>query len=137
MLRSLEIALYLYFAITISIYDCKSHLIRNRELVKFLALSAALNIFSGHFQGFAIAAALLPIALLVVSIFGNKIGSGDLKLYLVLAIWCCDIQSWFTYFAYSWILGGIYGVLLIFRGKGRLQRIAFAPFIFLGFLSAI
>lgn len=137
MLRYLEIALYLYFAITISIFDCKFHIIRNRELVKFFLLSTIVEIFAGQLHGFKIAAVLLPIALLMASIFGTKIGSGDVKLYLVLAIWSSDLQSWFTYFAYSWILGGIYSALLIIRGKGRPQRIAFAPFIFFGFFPAI
>jgi len=79
----------------------------------------------------------LALTLIFYAIFSGKIGAGDVKLFIVLAIWCRDINQWLEYFALSWILGGLFAILQLRQKSALKQRIAFAPFIFLAFFGAI
>ena len=129
--------LYLFFGLTISLYDIKHHIIRNQALIKFSSVSVLVFFFVNRSMNFPVIAIALIVSLLMALIFRGMIGSGDLKLLITLAIWCSDTHQWMQCLAIAWILGGLFGALLLLAKSASKQRIAFAPFIFAAFVAAI
>jgi prepilin signal peptidase PulO-like enzyme (type II secretory pathway) len=126
--------IYFYFAFTISLFDIKFKLIKNRKLLQFFGISVVTFLALNREVNLRAALFAIGIAALSNSIFQHRIGVGDLKLLIVLAFWSSDIREWLQCFAISWILGGVVGLLHILRKSPRAKRIAFAPFIFIAFL---
>ena len=129
--------LYLFFGLTISLYDIKHHIIRNQALIKFSSVSVLVFFFVNRSMNFSVIAIAVIVSLLMALIFRGMIGSGDLKLLIALAIWCSDTHQWMQCLAISWILGGLFSALLLLAKSASKQRIAFAPFIFAAFVAAI
>ena len=128
---------YLTFALIISKSDITRRVISNRSLLFFAIFSVLLNI---KFLGltFLISVCLATCLLIAIHlIFSGRVGSGDLKLFWVMTIWSPVFLEWLVFFAWSWILGGIFSIAssLYLRRLG--SSIPFAPFIFLGFLASI
>lgn len=129
--------LYLFFGLTISLYDIKHHIIRNQALIKFSSVSVLVFFFVNRSMNFSVIAIAVIVSLLMALIFRGMIGSGDLKLLITLAIWCSDTHQWMQCLAIAWILGGLFSTLLLLAKSASKQRIAFAPFIFAAFVAAI
>ena len=129
--------LYLYFGVTISLYDIQHHKIRNRVLLKFASVSLLVFLFLNRSINFLVIAIAVIVSLLMALIFKGMIGSGDLKLLIALAIWCSDTHQWMQCLAIAWILGGLFSAPLLLAKSASKQRIAFAPFIFAAFIAAI
>lgn len=129
--------LYLFFGLTISLYDIKHHIIRNHALIKFSAISVLVFYSVNRSMNFLVIAIAVVVSFLMALIFKGMIGSGDLKLLITLAIWCSDTHQWMQSLAISWILGGLFSALLLLAKSASKQRIAFAPFIFAAFVAAI
>ena len=128
---------FLYFGISISVSDIRNRIIRNLSLLKFFTTSLLIFIITSRSINFWVLLFALASTPIFYAIFSGKIGAGDVKLFIVLSIWCRDINQWLEYFALSWILGGLFAILQLRRKSPLKQRIAFAPFIFLAFFAAI
>ena len=128
---------YLGFALIISKSDINRRIISNRNLVLFGIFSLLVN--PEFIQLASLRTVSFAIFLLVsfAIIFMGRIGPGDLKLFLVMTIWAPVLLNWLEFFAWAWILGGIFSVVssLISRRIGA--SIPFAPFIFLAFTASI
>ena len=135
--RIIYFLLYLFFGLTISLYDIKHHIIRNHTLLKFFSVSLLVFLFLNRSMNFVVIAIAVVVSLLIALIFKGMIGSGDLKLLITLAIWCRDTHQWMQCLAIAWILGGLFSALLLLAKSASKQRIAFAPFIFAAFVAAI
>ena len=129
--------IYLFFGLTISLYDIKHHIIRNQALIKFSSVSVLVFFFVNRSMNFLVIAIAVIVSLLMALIFKGMIGSGDLKLLIALAFWCSDTHQWMQCLAIAWILGGLFSALLLLAKSASKQRIAFAPFIFAAFIAAI
>lgn len=128
---------FLYFGISISAFDIRNRIIRNRSLLKFFSISLLIFLITSRSINSWVLLFALALTLIFYAISSGKIGAGDVKLFIVLAIWCRDINQWLEYFALSWILGGLFAILQLRRKSALKQRIAFAPFIFIAFFAAI
>jgi hypothetical protein len=104
----------------IAIYDIKYHLIRNIDL---LILSALLI---PYYKNWSIGMCNLFFYLLMNLIFRKKIGSGDIKLSLLIALPLDSLSGLLNAISFTWILGGSYSLI------HRSHTIAFAPFMIYG-----
>ena len=126
-------SLFALFAIFISIRDLQTHLIKNRTVILFA--------ICGSFVAYPLRPIWFVyttvITLLLHVMARGKIGAGDLKLFWILLIWSKGFDSWLNSFMVSWILGGLFSIGLWLLRSERKSNIPFAPFIFIGFISAI
>ena len=106
----------------IAIYDIKYHLIRNIDL---LILSALLI---PYYKNWSIGMCNLFFYLLMNLIFRKKIGSGDIKLSLLIALPLDSLSGLLNAISFTWILGGSYSLI------HRSHTIAFAPFMILSLI---
>lgn len=128
---------YLVFALIISKSDITHRIISNKNLASFAIFSVLLNI---EFLGltFLISVGLATCLLIAIHIiFSGRIGSGDLKLFWVMTIWSPVFLEWLVFFAWAWILGGIFSIAASLYSRRIGASIPFAPFIFLAFLASI
>ena len=116
---ALEISLFILLA-WIAIYDIKYHLIRNIDLFILLALLIP------YYKNWSIGMGNLFFYLLINLIFHKKIGSGDIKLSLLIALPLDSLSGLINAIVFTWILGGSYSLI------HRSQTIAFAPFMIYG-----
>jgi len=131
---------YVVAASIISISDLRYRIIRNRDLLFFFIVSLTCNYSNLTFESLR---SLFFVSLFCIGLnqlFQGKIGAGDLKLFWVISIWTSNFTKWLEGLTIAWILGGLFAITvagLNFRRTHRKTSIPFAPFIFLGFLSAI
>lgn len=88
------------------------------------------NIFAGFF---------LALIILLIYIFtkGRGMGLGDVKLTLGLGVWL-GLARGFTFLFISFLIGGIVAFLLLILKKANLKtKIAFGPFLIIGFLITL
>jgi Flp pilus assembly protein protease CpaA len=113
--------LSLVLLLRVALYDIKTHLIRNLDilLIFILFTSKISNKWEFGLVNFVI------YLLINVSTKG-KIGAGDIKLSAILGLMLDSYLQLFNALSYTWILGGIYALLMGSR------TVAFAPFMICG-----
>ena len=113
--------LSLFLLLRVAIYDIKTHLIRNLDLflIFILFTPKIINKWEFGLVNFVI------YFLINVSTKG-KIGAGDIKLSAILGLMLDSYLQLFNALSYTWILGGIYALLMGSR------TVAFAPFMICG-----
>jgi Flp pilus assembly protein protease CpaA len=128
----LDLAVFLFFALRISLSDIAIYTIRNWDLGYFL-----LSIFILHgtmlvasFYKYQVALVLMVSALLI----GNWIGAGDLKLLMVLTLLTSNYQDWIFALIRSLLFAGLFAFGKLLRRRENGELIAMAPFLFLGFI---
>lgn len=88
------------------------------------------NIYSGFFFSFLI----LLIYLLTK---GRGMGLGDVKLTIGLGVWL-GMSKGLTFLLLSFLTGGIIASILLLTGKAKMKtKIAFGPFLIIGFLITL
>jgi Flp pilus assembly protein protease CpaA len=105
----------------IAIYDIRTHLIGNFELILLFILLVPR--FSNAWE---FSLVNLIIYLLINTSTKGKIGAGDIKLSIISGLMLNSYLQLFNALSYTWIIGGIYALLL---GS---KTIAFAPFMICG-----
>ena len=113
--------LSLVLLLRVAIYDIKTHFIRNLDLflIFILFTPKIINKWEFGLVNFVI------YILINVSTKG-KIGAGDIKLSAILGLMLDSYLQLFNALSYTWILGGIYALLMGSR------TVAFAPFMICG-----
>jgi len=105
----------------IAIYDLRTHLIGNFELILLFILLVPR--FSNAWE---FSLVNLIIYFLINTSTKGKIGAGDIKLSIISGLMLNSYLQLFNALSYTWIIGGIYALLL---GS---KTIAFAPFMICG-----
>jgi Flp pilus assembly protein protease CpaA len=133
-------SIYLLAATVITVSDLKYRIIRNRDLLALLLVSAAINYSQLKAETFASLIYVSTACIALHLIFRGKIGAGDIKLFWVISLWTTGFVQWVEGLTMSWVLGGLFAIAYAafnrWNGK-RIASIPFAPFIFLGFLPVI
>lgn len=109
------------FLARVVIYDIKTYLIRNLDIFLLLIFLTPKIAKAWEF-GFI---NLIIYSLINISAKG-KIGAGDIKLSAILGLMLDSYLQLFNALSYTWIIGGIYALLLGSR------TIAFAPIMICG-----
>ncbi|NNG66431.1 prepilin peptidase [Caldanaerobacter subterraneus] len=100
----------------------------------YLFFNSRENIVYSNFLGFLFAIGLM---LLIGIISKGGIGGGDIKLYGLLGL-TFGFQTVLKIIVFSTIWGGFFSILLVLLKKKKLKdSLPFAPFIMLGFLTAV
>ena len=128
---------YLFFAVQISFHDFRYRIIRNRQLLFFVLFSVMANFKYFNLQSLEQLLAVTIILAVLHLAFLRNIGAGDLKLFWTISLWSHSFNSWLLLFSLTWVLGGVVGGLFLLYSRNLKASIAFAPYIFLGFLPAI
>jgi Flp pilus assembly protein protease CpaA len=113
--------LSLFLLLRVAIYDIKTHLIRNLDLFLIFILFTPKIINKWEFG-----LVNFVIYLLINVSTKGKIGAGDIKLSAILGLMLDSYLQLFNALSYTWILGGIYALLMGSR------TVAFAPFMICG-----
>ena len=113
--------LILILLFRVAIYDIKTHLIRNLDifLLFIFLIPKIVNRWEFGLVNFVV------YSLINISAKG-KIGAGDIKLSAILGLMLDSYLQLFNALSYTWILGGIYALLMGSR------TVAFAPFMICG-----
>lgn len=128
---------YLTFALQISKSDITFRIIRNRDLALFSVFSILSNLNSLRADLLLNIGLATFVLLLMHIIFKGRIGPGDLKLFWVMTAWAPLFLDWLVFFAWAWILGGLFSIASSLKSRRVEGSIPFAPFIFLAFLASI
>ena len=110
-----------FLLLRVAIYDIKTHLIRNLDLFLIFILFTPKIINKWEFG-----LVNFVIYLLINVSTKGKIGAGDIKLSAILGLMLDSYLQLFNALSYTWILGGIYALLMGSR------TVAFAPFMICG-----
>lgn len=113
--------LSLVLLLRVAIYDIKTHLIRNLDILLIFILFTPKIIDKWEFGLIN-----FVIYLLINVSTKGKIGAGDIKLSAILGLMLDSYLQLFNALSYTWILGGIYALLMGSR------TVAFAPFMICG-----
>ena len=113
--------LSLFLLLRVAIYDIKTHLIRNLDLFLIFILFTPKIINKWEFG-----LVNFVIYLLINVSTKGKIGAGDIKLSAILGLMLDSYVQLFNALSYTWIIGGIYALLMGSR------TVAFAPFMICG-----
>lgn len=137
MSSSISIAAYASCAGLISITDIRYGLIRNKHLFLFATITLICNL--RYLDVTSLKNLLVVTGLLVIMLvlFNQAIGAGDLKLFWVISLWCHSLTIWLQLFSFAWVLGGIFSVTSAAFFRSSKGNIPLAPFIFLAFIPAI
>jgi prepilin signal peptidase PulO-like enzyme (type II secretory pathway) len=127
MLNTAGYIILLILAIQISVYDFKTHYIKNIDLI-LLFLTILIFLDFNLILGFANLAIYLALYLLT----NRQLGLGDVKLSFLIGLVFSSLYDLVIALNISWISGGVWA---IFRKEAQ---IAFAPWMLLGaFISQI
>lgn len=113
--------LSLVLLLRVALYDIKTHLIRNLDILLIFILFTPKIIDKWEFGLIN-----FVIYLLINVSTKGKIGAGDIKLSAILGLMLDSYLQLFNALSYTWILGGIYALLMGSR------TVAFAPFMICG-----
>ena len=113
--------LSLVLLLRIALYDIKTHLISNVDifLIFMLLTPKIINKWKFGLVNFV-------VYLLINALAKGKIGAGDIKLSAILGLILDSYFQLFNALSYTWIIGGIYALLMGSR------TVAFAPFMICG-----
>mgnify|MGYP001605811279 FL=1 len=131
-LFSLSPIYYILYTISIAILVIDlEHQIIPDELSWFILLLGLINFsFQNVFSGFLFASVLLSLHLVTK---GRGMGLGDVKLAIPLGLWL-GLEKGLNWLMTSFILGGIVASILLLLGKAKMKtKIAFGPFLIVGF----
>lgn len=128
---------YLSFALIISKRDISLRIISNRNLARFAIFSIICNTKFVSLINFLNLGLITILLILLHIVFKGRIGPGDLKLFWVMTVWTPVFLDWLAFFAWAWILGGIFTIASSLYSRRVSASIPFAPFIFLAFLASI
>ena len=105
----------------VAIYDIKTHLIGNLDILLLLIflIPKIVNSWEFGLVNFVVYSLINILA-------KGKIGAGDIKLSAILGLMLDSYLQLFNALSYTWILGGIYALLMGSR------TVAFAPFMICG-----
>ena len=113
--------LSLVLLLRVALYDIKTHLIRNLDILLIFILFTPKIIDKWEFG------LINFVIYLVINVSTKgKIGAGDIKLSAILGLMLDSYLQLFNALSYTWILGGIYALLMGSR------TVAFAPFMICG-----
>ena len=105
----------------VAIYDIKTHLIGNLDILLLLILLIPKLVDSWEFG-----LVNFVIYLLINILAKGKIGAGDIRLSAILGLMLDSYLQLFNALSYTWIIGGTYA---LFIGS---KTVAFAPFMICG-----
>lgn len=121
--------------VTIFVIDLENQIIPD-ELSWLVLLGGVLYFFSFEkiFVGFLLSFLILFIYLITK---GRGMGLGDVKLILGLGVWL-GLVNGFNFLFISFLTGGLFALILLISGKAKLKtKIAFGPFLIIGFLVTL
>ena len=125
MVRLLGTLTYLLILIRISIFDIKTHFIRNNDLILLLCSTFLV------FQIEAIYGLINFLIYLIIFFLTQKqLGFGDVKLSLIIGLTFSSFYGILLAINLSWLLGGGWAFL------SRQQKVAFAPWMLIGGMLA-
>ena len=132
MAAQLDLAVFLFFALRISLSDIAIYTIRNWDLAYFLLSIFILHgkIAIGSSYKYQICLALITVAVIV----GNRVGAGDLKLRMVLTFLTSNYQGWLSALIRALFFAGIFALSKYLWRRKSGELLAMAPFLFLGFI---
>lgn len=119
----------------ISIVDSKIYIVPNKLSILLLTLTI-IKLIQNNRNPIILIITILIFIFFTTSykLYKNKIGMGDLKLFLILLIYW-DIKLFLINFTITFILASIISIFKIILKKIHLKdKLAFAPYIFWGFL---
>ena len=137
MLRVVNVVVYGFFALLISITDIRYRLIRNRHLRIFAGFTLICNFQKIDVSTLQILLAVTLILAILHVIFPKEIGAGDLKLFWVISFWSHSFAIWLQLFSLAWVLGGAFSAISAISFWKFRRNIPFAPFIFLAFIPSL
>jgi len=105
----------------VAIYDIKTHLIGNLDILLLLIFLIPKIVNSWEFG-----LVNFVVYLLINILAKGKIGAGDIKLSAILGLMLDSYLQLFNALSYTWIIGGAYA---LFIGS---KTVAFAPFMICG-----
>jgi len=105
----------------VAIYDIKTHLIGNLDILLLLIFLIPKIVNSWEFG-----LVNFVVYLLINILAKGKIGAGDIKLSAILGLMLDSYVQLFNALSYTWIIGGAYA---LFIGS---KTVAFAPFMICG-----
>jgi len=105
----------------VAIYDIKTHLIGNLDILLLLIFLIPKIVNSWEFG-----LVNFVVYLLINILAKGKIGAGDIKLSAILGLMLDSYLQLFNALSYTWIIGGTYA---LFIGS---KTVAFAPFMICG-----
>jgi Flp pilus assembly protein protease CpaA len=105
----------------VAIYDIKTHLIGNLDILLLLIFLTPKIVNSWEFG-----LVNFVVYLLINILAKGKIGAGDIKLSAILGLMLDSYLQLFNALSYTWIIGGTYA---LFIGS---KTVAFAPFMICG-----
>lgn len=127
--------------LVVAIYDAKWHIIPDKVVYPAVIIVLIFNLFNAfNFGNFKIFIEPLSVALIAFLFFssifyfskGRAMGLGDAKLTVLIALFLSPLKA-FIAFDLAFILGGIYGIILLAIGRKSLKsQIAFGPLLVVG-----
>ena len=136
LLTSNLIFVFLFLVLlTIFVIDVESQIIPdNLSILVFLSGILYSFSFEHLFAGFFLSFLILLIFLLTK---GKGMGLGDVKLTLGLGVWL-GFSKGFLFLLLSFLVGGIFASILLLTKKAKMKtKIAFGPFLIIGFLITL
>jgi Flp pilus assembly protein protease CpaA len=116
------------FSFWIALYDLKTHLIRDKDLLAF----APLLMISPHFT--TLTSALLVISCALLSCIALSIGGGDFKLFSLLVVFQGSVIGTFQYFSRFMLSVSVLVLISLMRNRNLSGSIALAPAILAPYL---
>jgi leader peptidase (prepilin peptidase) / N-methyltransferase len=137
---SASIALYVFFAVRISLFDLKNHLVRNADVViglgavflTFLVGAAVSADWSIVVSSIIVGLTYGAIFLVLARVSRGQLGSGDVGVAVLLGVFLggwslpASVIGWAVPFALSAL-----PAIVLWAQKGRKAEFAFGPFILL------
>lgn len=132
--------------LVVAVYDFKWLIIPDRIIYPAVFTSVLYNVFISfklanwqtYFLEPLLAALISFVFFFLIFYFskGKAMGFGDAKLAVLIALFLTPLSA-FIAFDTAFILGGIYGIILLMTGKKMLKSaIAFGPFLVVGAITA-
>ena len=124
-----------YLLLVVFIIDIENQIIP--DTFSFLIFLGGLLYFFSYekiLAGFLLSSVILFV---YIATKGRGMGLGDVKLTLGLGTWL-GLSKGFTFLFTSFLIGGIIALLLLLLGRAKMKtKIAFGPFLIIGFLLTL
>ena len=133
--HQLVFVLLFFVLLTIFIIDLENQIIPD-ELSWLIFIGGILYLFSFEliFSAFLLSSLILLIHLVTL---GRGMGLGDVKLTLGLGVWL-GLSKGLLFLLSSFLTGGIIASILLLTGRAKMKsKIAFGPFLIIGFLITL
>lgn len=111
------------FSIIAAMQDYKEYKIKNKLVLVFIAVGLIINLFRGGLPGLLGSLIGMIIPIILFPLFAlNMLGAGDIKAFMALGA-IFGYKNIVMVMCFSFIAGGIIGILLIAVRKNGFQRI--------------